>query len=126
MRISGWGVRGTLGAVSLLVVGVLMGAVGHRFVLGHEGPHAVADMEAHRAAIPAFAEELGLSDEQVAAVEEVLSRHQAAVTESWAALHSRLKASADSAHREIAMLLSAEQRARFAAWVDRRQPSVPR
>ena len=56
MTISGWRVRGILGALSLLVVGALIGAVGHRFVLGHEGPRAIPDMEAHRAAIPAFAE----------------------------------------------------------------------
>lgn len=128
MRISGWRARGVLGALSLLVVGALIGAVGHRFLLGHEGSRLVADMDEYRAAIPAFAEALELSDEQVAAVEAVLSRHQAIVTESWEALHRRLQAAADSAHHEIATFLNTEQRARFTEWLSRqhRSSSSPR
>lgn len=123
MTISGWRVRGVLGALSLLVVGALIGLVGHHFVHGDERSTAVADAEAHRAAIPAFAAELGLDDGQVAAVEAILSRHQAVVTDAWAALHARLQTVADSAHGEIEALLSEEQRAQFAEWRDRHLPA---
>ncbi len=99
--------------------------VGHHFVLGDERPHAVAGAEAHRAAIPAFATALELDDAQVAAVEAILSRHQAVVTDAWATLHARLQTSADSAHGEIESLLSAEQRDKFAEWRNRRLSPDP-
>ena len=124
MRISSWRVRGLLGALSLLVVGGLMGMVGHRLVLGEEGSPLISGVDAHEAAIPAFAEALELSDEQVAAVETILSRYQAVVTEAWGALHQRLQASADSAHGEIEELLSEEQRALFGGWMDQQHPSL--
>jgi hypothetical protein len=127
MRISSWRLRGVLGALSLLVVGALIGLVGHHFVLGDEGPQPVADADAHRAAIPVFAQALGLDDDQVTSVEAILSRHQTVVTEAWAALHARLQTSADSAHGEIEALLSAEQRDKFAEWMGRQHPSsMPR
>jgi hypothetical protein len=124
MRISSWGLRGLLGALSLLVVGGLMGMVGHRFVLDHEGAQAISGIEPHEAAIAAFAEALDLSDEQLEAVEAILSRHQAVVTEAWGTLHQRLQASADSAHGEIGQLLNEEQRAMFDGWMAAQHPSL--
>jgi len=124
MRISSWRLRGLLGALSLLVVGGLVGMVGHRLVLGHEGSPTVSGITAHEAAISAFAEALELSDEQLAAVEAILSRHQAVVTDAWGTLHERLQASADSAHGEIEELLTEEQRAMFDGWRDQQHPSL--
>jgi hypothetical protein len=124
MRISSWGLRGLVGALSLLVVGGLMGMVGHRFVLGERGAHTISRVSSYEAAIPAFAEALGLTQEQVAEVEAILSRHQAVVTEAWGILHARLQASADSAHSEIAELLSEQQRAMFEGWMKRQHPSL--
>ena len=83
MRISSWGLRGLVGALSLLVVGGLMGMLGHRFVLGERGAHTISRVSSYEAAIPAFAEALELTQEQVAEVEAILSRHQAVVTEAW-------------------------------------------
>ena len=124
MTISGWRARGVLGALSLLVVGALIGVIGHHFVLGEEGPHPVSEADAHEAAIPAFAEALGLDDEQVAAVHAILARHQAIVTEAWTTLRAHLQRSADSAHGEIEALLSAEQHAKFVEWMERQHPRL--
>jgi Spy/CpxP family protein refolding chaperone len=119
-----------LGMASLVVIGIVVGVTLDRTVLmpGHAvaRPAATLDPAAeHRSATQDLIEHLDLNAAQVDRVEEVFSRHQAAVHDAWQTARDRLNAVVDSATVEIAEVLDSAQIERFHDWVEERHGTVP-
>jgi hypothetical protein len=92
MKVSTWHLRGAVGALSILVVGFLLGMVTDRVVVAHEGGvglHAVATGAIHEEAMISFREVLDLEDDQLQQIHEILMRSQGQVDGAWAAYTPR-------------------------------------
>ncbi len=118
MKSPNWPVRGAIGAVSLIVVGGALGMMGHHLTM-REGSAQTMFMGADQAALVSFRSVLELDDDQVAAIHEILLRHQTRVDDTWESLRVEIQAEVDSAHYEIRALLTDYQVGRFEAWLDR-------
>jgi len=121
MKISTWQVRGAIGALSLVIVGFLLGVAADRLVLAHGLGRSSATLAAtsDQAAIAAFRGVLDLDDDQVAAIHEILMRNQVSVDEAWQSIRAQVAEGVLNAHAEIRMLLNEDQLARFEEWLDR-------
>ena len=112
-----------LGAVSILAIGIVVGVFLDRVILhtpdqALQPPTAAIALDAsHEDFLRELHADLGLSEEQAGHVQEILSRHQAAVNEAWTVVHSRLGAAIDSVTAEIEALLDSEQRAGLHEWL---------
>ena len=122
-----------IGAVSILVIGVVLGVLLDRVVLhpsasAADHPSATLALDAsHEGIIRELSADLGLTAEQASKVHEILSRHQAAVNDAWSAVHPLLEAAIDSVTEEIAAVLEPEQRNRLHVWLlERHGESVAR
>jgi hypothetical protein len=116
-------IHAAIGAVSILVIGVVFGVLLDRIVL-HPGapashyPPAALDLDAsHEGFLRELRTDVGLSSEQAGRVREILSRHQGAVNEAWSSVHSRLEAAIDSVTREIEAILEPGQREKLHGWL---------
>ena len=118
MKISTWHARGAVGAFSLLVVGFLGGMMADRFVVAHEGDRHGVIVTPDEEAVASFKAVLELDDEQLAAIHEILMRNQGHVDEAWEGLRDEIRASVERVHVEIRDLLTDEQRALFADWLE--------
>ena len=119
-------VHATLGAISILVIGIVIGVFFDRTFLAHTGqaaaqhsPDVALDTD-HENFVEDLQHDLGLSREQAAQVHEILNSHQAAVDDAWSAVHSRLAAAIDSVHAEIAEILDSEQQLQLHEWLSAR------
>jgi len=121
MKISTWQVRGAIGALSLVVVGFLLGVATDRLLLAHgHGGFGVAPAATNEhVAIVAFRGVLQLDDDQVTAIHEILMRNQVSVDQAWQGIRAQVAEGVENAHTEIRMLLTDAQRARFEEWLDR-------
>ena len=133
MSVTGWRTRGTLGAISLVVVGITIGLLfdhlflqRHLAVLLHGTPVAAsidaAPELAHDVALASMAAYVGLDPEQTAAIDAIFAHHQQTVTVSWEELHWRLQEAIDSIESQIDAVLRPEQQQRFQRWVARHHP----
>lgn len=116
-RSSAWRLRGVIGALSLIVLGWILGMATDRVVLAREP--AADPTAAHGDAIASFREELGLTPDETARLHEVLIRHQREVDATWSRLRAHLLEQIELAHDDIRALLTPEQRERFERWLER-------
>jgi len=116
-------VHALLGAVSIFVIGVVVGVLFDRSVLHRADPSidfhsAESSLDAsHENLLADLQDDLGLSSEQSSQVQAILNRHQAAVNDAWSAVHSRLEAAIDSVTAEISEVLDSEQRVQLHEWL---------
>jgi hypothetical protein len=116
-------IHAALGAVSLLVIGVVIGVHMDRTLF--RAAAAVTDAHSQASALDANHEnflqglrsDLGLSETQASQIHEILSRHQAAVDESWSIVHARLESAIDSVTSEIEAILDSNQRVELHEWL---------
>jgi hypothetical protein len=112
-----------IGAVSILVIGVVLGVLLDRVALhprtsAADHPSAALALDAsHEGFLQALSDDLGLTAEQAIQVHEILSRHQAAVNDAWSAVHPLLEAAIDSVTKEIEAILEPGQRERLHVWL---------
>lgn len=119
MKLSTWRLRGAIGAVSLVIVGFLLGIVTDRLVIAHHAPEVRVTPSDDHAAMVAFQHVLELDNEQLSAIHEILMQNQASVDEAWESLRAGMSVEVENAHNEIRKLLTDEQMALFEAWLDR-------
>ena len=107
--------RAVLGALSLLVLGAVLGIGIDRHLTSGQ-PHASA-AALHEMAMSSLAERLDLDAEQRRQIDSiVVSRHHA-LTTTWQMMHMHLGAAVDTVHREIEAVLTPDQRAEFREWL---------
>lgn len=111
-----------LGAISILAIGVVAGVLIDRALLhpselsAHTEPAATIDAT-HDSFFHEMRADLGLNDQQARQVQEIFTRHQAAVNDAWSEVHTRLDAAIDSVTTEIEAILDQEQRADLHQWL---------
>lgn len=108
-------VRAVLGALSLLVLGAVIGIAIDRH-LTSSGPHANA-AAFHEMAMSSLADRLDLDADQRRRIDSiVVSRHHA-LSETWQMMHMHLGAAVDTVHRDIEAVLTPDQRTAFREWL---------
>jgi hypothetical protein len=110
-------VRATGALVCVFALGVLTGVAFER----HSGERravvavgAIADHEARMAELQEF---LGLDEEQVRQIDDLMARRQATVQLMWERLRPEVQTAMQDVHAEITELLRPEQRALFHDWL---------
>ena len=116
-RMSGPRWRAILTAVSLVVLGGVLGVTLDRVLFlpalmdGH-GP-----VDAQTEMVASLQAELGLTQTQADEIAAVLLRYQGHVTQTWEGMRPGLRAAMDSAGAAIEAVLAPEQRERFKSWI---------
>ncbi len=120
-------VRAALVLVSIFAVGVVAGVFLERL-------HSISDSVAgsptvpdlglsgaavHAAAMSSLEDSLHLDPEQLDHIHQVFEKHQSVVQQSWESMRPSLSIAMEKVHREVADLLSAEQRQAFHDWLTR-------
>jgi hypothetical protein len=112
-----------LGALSIFAIGVVGGVLLDRAILfpsalsAHTESAPMAIDATHERFLQEMRADLGLSEQQARQVQEIFTRHQAAVNEAWSVVHNRLDAAIDSVTTEIEAILDSEQRERLHEWL---------
>ncbi|HJU64190.1 MAG TPA: hypothetical protein VJ596_00875, partial [Gemmatimonadaceae bacterium] len=104
--------RTTLVAVSLLVLGAAMGIAADRTIHSRRSAHERLMAQVHRDPLGSIDRTVQLRPDQRAKVAAILERRQPDINAVWADTHVRLRATVDSAVREIAAVLDPDQAAR--------------
>lgn len=119
-----------VGALSLLLIGLVLGVALDRHVLlrgtgGHvptvhgnqaAGTPASVAAELHEAMMASLAERLDLDAEQRRQIDSIMGARHDLLRQTWNALHVQLGAAVDTVHRDIEAILSPEQRRAFREW----------
>ncbi|HEV8599641.1 MAG TPA: hypothetical protein VGQ69_09800 [Gemmatimonadales bacterium] len=113
-------VKGTLLLAVALAAGVALGATyERRRLLAHETARIESHHVMHR-----FQQELGLDSAQQQAIAKILARHQGAVDSTWHALRPHVRATLDSALREVLAVLRPDQVAKYRKMVEEMHPGT--
>lgn len=107
--------RALLGALSLLVVGAVLGVAIDRHLLpppDRSGPAAAL----HEMTMASLDERLDLSADQRRQIDSIVAGRHASLRHAWRTIHAQLGAAVDSVHQEIEAILTPEQRVEFREW----------
>lgn len=107
--------RAVLGAVSLLILGAVLGVAADRHLADGGGQSLVASF--HHAAMSSLEERLRLEPAQREAIDSIVAAHHGEMQQHWRALHAQLGATVDVVHRDIEAVLTEEQRVAFREWL---------
>ena len=117
-------IHATIGAVSILAIGVVLGVLLDRVALLHSStadldhPSPAVTLDArHQDFLRGLQSDLGLTAEQATQVHEILSRHQKSVNHAWSEVHKILDAAIDSVTVEIEAVLGPAQRMQLHEWL---------
>lgn len=108
MTIPTW-VKGTAVLLVIFAAGV---ATGIGYERRHGRTHQAMSSAAHDM-IHHLTSELELDSTQQHAIQEILARHQSEVNATWHAMRPHVRATMDSAYREIVAVLRPEQAEKF-------------
>jgi hypothetical protein len=108
-------VKALLGALSLLVVGGVLGAGLERHVLASAEHGAPASV--HEAAMASLQERLDLRPEQRRQIDSIMAAHHDVLQQTWQVLHAQLAAAVDTVHRDVEAVLTPVQREKFRVWL---------
>lgn len=103
-----------------LIAGVAIGVTYERHRIDERRVSAV---DTHHM-IGTLTSSLALDSAQRRAIDAILARHQASVDSTWRELHPHVRATMDSALREIAAVLRPDQLAKFRAMVEMKHSGV--
>lgn len=109
--------RAALGAVSLVIVGAVLGIAIDRHLLPQSHGHDNTAAAFHQVSMASLHERLDLTDEQRASIEAIIARRHSSLAAAWQVLHEQLGATVDSVHQEIEAVLTPEQRSEFREWL---------
>jgi Spy/CpxP family protein refolding chaperone len=108
--------RGVLGAMSLVVLGMVLGVAIDRHLLLNE-PHASAAAALHEMTMSSIEERLDLTSDQRRQIESIITARHNSLLDVWQAVHSHLGAAIDTLHQEIEAILTPAQRSEFREWL---------
>ncbi len=109
--------RATLAAVSLIVLGGVLGVTLDRVWFLPASMDSDGPVDAQAEMVASLQTELGLTPTQAGEIAAILRRYQEHVTQSWEGMRPGLRAAMDSAGAEIEAVLAPEQRERFRTWI---------
>ena len=112
-----------------LVAVFALGTIAGVFYERHYGERTVTTStpsSSHDAAMSELRNDVGLDDEQIAQVHEILARHHDVVERSWRQLRPEVQNAIRQVHVDIADILRPEQRERFHSWLQRRRQQLHR
>lgn len=109
--------RAVLAALSLLVLGAVIGVALDRHLHGSSAAPGNAAAALHEITMSAIEEELDLTIDQRRQIDSIIAARHYALRHAWQAVHSQLGAAVDTVHREIAGVLTPEQRVKFREWL---------
>lgn len=109
--------RAVPAAVSLLVLGGVLGITLDRWMLGQPGREAGDPVDAQVEMVEALQEELALTSTQASAITAILEQYQGRVTHTWETMRPNLRATMDSVGSAIEGVLTPEQREPFRRWI---------
>jgi Spy/CpxP family protein refolding chaperone len=114
--------KAVLGALSLLVLGAVLGIAIDRHVLS--GGHRSAAATFHDMTMSSLEERLALTAQQRLQIESIVAARHNTLRHAWQIMHEQLGAAVDTVHQEIEAVLTPEQRTDFREWLRgvRRQP----
>ena len=102
----------------VLAFGAALGVAADRLWLARRPAVVAADpMTSADALVAVMQREVGLDQAQARTVRQILARHQASVDSAWLAVRPNVHRAIGAAQMEIAMVLRADQRARYLRWV---------
>jgi len=131
MSIMNNSMKGLLGAVSILVVGIVIGiATGHVVVDwasdgGHRLPERLGSAAEHQVILVELTEHLNLTDDQVAGIHDIISSRQAAVDTAWTQIRRHLLQATAITISEIEGVLDEDQAELLREWAVERHGSLP-
>ncbi len=116
-KMSGPRWRAILAAVSLVVLGGVLGVTLDRVwflpaLMDGDGP-----VDAQTEMVASLETELGLTPTQADEIAAILLQYQGHVTQTWEEMRPGLRAAMDSAGAEIEAVLAPDQRERFRTWI---------
>jgi hypothetical protein len=123
--------KGLVGAVSILVVGIVLGvATGHVFSVrasgaSHQLPDRIGSPAEHQVVMVELTERLSLTEDQVADIHDVIAARQAAVDTAWTQIRRHLQQATAVTIAEIEGLLDEDQAARLREWAVERHGELP-
>ncbi|MBW3553885.1 MAG: hypothetical protein KY466_10255 [Gemmatimonadetes bacterium] len=103
-----------LGALSLLVLGAVLGVAIDRHLLPTHRPGPAAAL--HEMTMASLEERLDLSADQRRQIDSIIAGRHATLRHAWQMIHAQLGAAVDSVHQEIEAILTPEQRLEFREW----------
>ena len=107
--------RAVLGAVSLLVLGAVIGIAIDRHL--PSGDHRTTAAAFHDMTMSSLEERLDLTPDQRRRIDSLVAARHHSLRRAWQIVHSQLGAAVDSVHQEIDALLDSAQRAEFREWL---------
>lgn len=109
--------RAVMAATALFILGGVLGIALERVLLAPDAGAADEPLDAQAEMVTSLRRELDLDSEQVAELEAVLARQQAAVTHAWETIRPHLRVAMDTARSDIEALLTPMQREQFRLWL---------
>jgi Spy/CpxP family protein refolding chaperone len=108
--------RAVLGALSLIVLGAVLGIALDRHLHSSDGrgPAAAAF---HDITMSSLEERIDLTAEQRRQIDSIVGARHNTLRHAWQTLHSQLGAAVDTVHAEIEAVLTPEQRTAFREWL---------
>ena len=113
--------KAALAAVSLLVLGGVMGVAVDRHLVSRSSAGRSADFHD----VASLQDRLNLDAVQRRYMDSIITSHHEQLQRTWAELHADLGASLDIIHSSFEAVLTPEQRREFRAWL-RETHSFPR
>jgi hypothetical protein len=110
------GTRAGFAALGLILVGFALGVFADHLWLAFRS-HGVQMEQTHEESLAAILASLDLSDDQHAAIQQIMNRYHATLEERLAEVHPVLLAIIDSARLEIETLLDSTQLVAFRDWM---------
>jgi Spy/CpxP family protein refolding chaperone len=107
--------RAVLGALSLIVLGAVIGIAldRHLHSSGGHGPAAAF----HEITMSSLEERLDLTRDQRSRIDSIVADRHDTLRNAWQMLHVRLGAAVDSVHADVEAVLTPEQRVKFREWL---------
>ena len=108
--------RALLAALSLLVLGAVIGIAADRHLHAPRG-HANPAAAIHEMTMSSLDEHIDLTDEQRRQIDDIVAARRHSLRNAWQLVHTQLGAAADTVHQEIEAILTPEQRTAFREWL---------
>ncbi|MGH7446324.1 MAG: hypothetical protein ACREK1_01160 [Longimicrobiales bacterium] len=114
--------RAVLGALSLLVLGGVLGIAIDRHFLSSDRHSLARDRHSpaaafHDMAMSSLADRLDLDADQRRQIDSILGERHHTLRQTWQTLHAQLGAAVDTVHRDIEAVLTPGQRTAFREWL---------
>lgn len=123
--------RGLVGAVSILVVGIVIGIASSHLVIlrgggtEHRLPDRLGSAAEHQAILEELTDRLSLTEVQVAGIHDIITSRQAAVDTAWTQIRRHLLQATAVTISEIEGVLDDDQAELLRAWAVERHGELP-